>query len=107
MTEFTTAGIVIPTRNRAELAQNAIRSVLEQPSCKITVVVSDNSTIPSEVDRLKKFCNELDDKRVKYVRPPKAMAMANHWEWALAQILQIPNVSHVLYLTDRMIFRRN
>ena len=45
---YTGLVVVIPTRNRAAIAMNAIRSVLDQP-VEVGLLVSDNST--SETDR--------------------------------------------------------
>lgn len=98
--------VVIPTRNRASLASNAIRSVLNQPGCADTyVLVSDNSTSPEESLALTQFCAELKDERVCYIRPPKALSMAQHWDWAMHQALELYNVEHFIYLTDRVIFK--
>jgi hypothetical protein len=107
MPHFTQAAVVIPTRNRATLAQAAIRSVLGQPNCNVAVVISDNSTIESERQNLREFCRGLNDLRVTYVRPPNSLPMPDHWEWALKQALALPEVSHVVYLTDRMVFKAN
>ena len=41
--------VVVPTRNRAQIAMNAIRSVVDQPVDNVQILVSDNST--SERDR--------------------------------------------------------
>src|SRR5687767_14195030 len=96
--------IVIPTRNRADLAQNAIKSVLDQSRCNPVVIVSDNSTIALEVEKLRTYCETLNDARVKYVRPHTPLPMPDHWEWALVQALAMTDVSHLMYLTDRMVF---
>jgi hypothetical protein len=96
---------VIPTRNRATLASNAIRSVLDQSRNATSNLVSDNSTIGEEAEALKKFCHSMNERRVRYIRPPAPLRMAEHWEWALAQALTSYDSSHVTYLTDRMIFK--
>lgn len=97
--------IVIPTRNRAELAINAIRSVLNQEGCEFSLLVSDNSTSLEEVERLSEFCRQLSDERLRYIRPPEPLAMPEHWEWAMREGLSDDSVSHVTYLTDRMVFK--
>jgi glycosyltransferase involved in cell wall biosynthesis len=98
--------VVIPTRNRSDLAPTAIRSVLDQHEPRVRVMVSDNSTRDSEIESLSKFCRKLNDDRLKYVRPPAPMAMPQHWEWAMQQALDDASVTHVVYLTDRMLFKR-
>lgn len=97
--------IVVPTRNRAAIAMNAIRSVLEQPVDNIQVLVSDNSTIESERTVLASFCSAQKDPRLRYLRPPQSLSMSSHWEWAMQEALQFYRASHFLYLTDRMMFR--
>ena len=107
MSESIKTAIVIPTRNRAELAQSAIRSVLGQESRSFALLVSDNSTIEMEKERLRRFCKDVGDPRLSYISPPAPLPMTDHWEWAMNQVLRIPGVSHVSYLTDRMIFKKN
>ena len=100
-----TISVVIPTRNRSQLAPNAIRSVLENSDANVRVVVSDNSTDRPEVKRLTEFCRSLGDARLRYVRPPEPLPMPQHWEWALQQALADEAVTHISYLTDRMAFK--
>lgn len=97
--------VVIPTRNRAAIAMNAIRSVLDQPIDNVQVLVSDNSTAGRDREDLTNFCSELADPRLRYVRPPQSLAMPAHWEWPIQQALPSFEASHFLYLTDRMMFR--
>src|SRR4051794_10821383 len=97
--------VVIPTRNRADLAINAIRSVLTQPGCDVQVLVSDNSTTDEDAGTLIRFCEQLKDERLRYIRPPESMSMSVHWEWAMQQALHLYSANHFSYLTDRMIFR--
>lgn len=33
--------------------------------------------------------------------------MGEHWEWAIQHVLQMPNITHVMYLRDRTVFVRN
>ncbi len=98
--------VVLPTRNRAQIAMNAIRSVLDEPVENVQVLVSDNSTADSEREALAAFCATLKDTRLCYVRPPQSLAMPEHWEWAIEQALSTYNVDHFIYLTDRMMFKR-
>ena len=104
---YTGIVVVIPTRNRSAIAINAIRSVLDQPVENLNVLVSDNSTTDAEREALAVFCSAQADERLRYVRPPKPLPMAEHWEWALAEARQSFPASHVTYLTDRMMFRRD
>lgn len=97
--------IVIPTRNRATIAESAIRSVLEQERAEFHILVSDNSTEPAAVARLAEFCKHANDRRLHYTKPPVPLPMTPHWDWALRQALDLFDCSHVTFLTDRMIFK--
>ena len=98
--------VVIPTRNRAAIAMNAIRSVLDEPVQDVEVMVSDNSTSEAERDALANYCAGYDASRLRYVRPPESLSMSAHWNWAIQQALHTYRESHFLYLTDRMMFRK-
>ena len=103
--EYTGTIIVIPTRNRAAIAESAIRSVLQQNRKDVHILVSDNSTDPAEIARLTEFCKGLDCELLHYTRPPASLPMASHWDWALRQAFQLYDSSHVSFLTDRMVFK--
>jgi glycosyl transferase family 2 len=96
--------VVVPTRNRASLARAAITSVLGQVADG-HILVSDNSTEPAELEELRRFTAGLDPATVTYARPPQPMPMTAHWQWALQRGLELPGLTHVLYLTDRMVFK--
>jgi hypothetical protein len=98
--------IIIPTRNRSDLAINAILSVLNQPNCEeVKVLVSDNSTDLKDIEILYKFCQATSDERLSYIKPPEPLSMTKHWDWAVNQAFEKYTISHLLYLTDRMIFK--
>src|SRR5258707_2721184 len=102
--EYQSLLIVIPTRNRAQLAIGAIESVLSQNAGNVRVLVSDNSTIPEEVASLSLFCERLKDERLRYLATPTDLPMSPHWDWAIGQALQ-SDATHFTVLTDRMVFR--
>lgn len=105
-TGYTGTAVVVPTRNRSDLAVRAVRSALAQPAERVGVVVSDNSTDERESAALARFCVETNDSRLRYVKPPEPLPMTAHWGWALQQALSLfPEASHVTYLTDRMVFK--
>src|SRR5687768_1389671 len=97
--------VVVPTRNRAQIAKNAIRSVLDERIDGVQVMVSDNSTSEPDREELAQFCSELNDSRIRYVRPAEPLPMPAHWQWAIEQALANYKASHFTYLTDRMMFR--
>lgn len=96
--------VVIPTRNRAELAKHAINSVLDQRAPGVQVLVSDNSTDPDERDRLAAFCSGLGADTVTYVAPPEPRPMPAHWQWALERAFEL-DATHYLYLSDRCLLK--
>lgn len=98
--------VVIPTRNRSDLAQRATMSILPQLPEGSVVVVSDNSTQEGHKSALRAYVQGLARDDVHYLRPPRDMAMPAHWEWALTQVASIPGITHVTVLTDRMIFKQ-
>jgi glycosyltransferase involved in cell wall biosynthesis len=97
--------IVVPTRNRSELAMEAVRSVLAAGVSGVRVLVSDNSTDELERASLRDFCEEAPGTAVEYVRPPEPLSMTRHWDWAAQRALHEPNITHITFLTDRMVFR--
>jgi hypothetical protein len=96
--------VVVPTRNRSDLAEAAIRSVLDQGDGEVSVLVSDNSTKAEQAEALAAFCKAEPSGRLRYARPPRPLPMDEHWEWVLERALD-GEVDHVLYLTDRMVLR--
>jgi hypothetical protein len=97
--------VVIPTRNRANLAQAAIKSVLDQGLPHVTILVSDNSTDEVGAAALKAHCERLDRRLVRYIQPVQPMPMSEHWDWVIHRALELVDASHFLYLTDRMVFK--
>ncbi len=95
--------VVIPTRNRANLAINAIRSVMDQSTDDVQILVSDNSTLNCETTKLAEFCDSLTNNRTRYITPPSPMSMTQHWDWAMVQSLELSESSHISYVTDRML----
>jgi Glycosyl transferase family 2 len=97
--------VVIPTRNRADLAIKAVRSVLDQPVNGLQVIVSDNSTIEADRSSLKRFCSRQADPRLLYLAPSKPLSMTEHWDWAMGQALERYSPGNIIYLTDRSLFK--
>jgi len=97
--------VVIPTRNRADLVEFALASVMSGRPDSVGVVVSDNSTEDREVDATSAASEKYDPSVVCYIRPPEPLDMAAHWQWALDRALDDGTATHVAFLTDRMVFR--
>lgn len=96
--------IVIPTRNRPQLAIQSLKSVLEADDRGVGIIVSDNSTNPEDQKSLAAFCRPLDALRVAYIRTPQSFSMSAHWQWALTQARTLSDATHFMYLTDRSRF---
>jgi glycosyltransferase involved in cell wall biosynthesis len=73
--------IVIPTFNRSDLVQGAVRSVLDQTFGDLEVVVSDNCS----TDDTRAVIEAFQDPRVRYVRTATHGVIAESWEFARAQ----------------------
>jgi len=71
--------IVIPTRNRVEYLQYAVRSVLESDRNDIELIVSNNHSS----DGTDKFLSELNDSRLRIIHPSVVLPMAGHFEFAI------------------------
>jgi hypothetical protein len=97
--------ILIPTRNRSDLAQRAALSALAQQGAgaSLQVVLSDNSDEPAEQQRLEAWARARAG--AGYLRPPAPANMGDHWDWAIGEVLARFQPTHLVILTDRMVFR--
>jgi len=73
--------VLIPTRNRAGYLPFAIQSALNVPSPEIEIVVSENHSDDGSWE----VCQRFSDTRLRVIRPPRPLAMHDHWEWLLSQ----------------------
>lgn len=100
----TSVAIVIPTRNRADLAIAAIRSLLASSDPRLLhVIVSNNSSEPEHVRQLADFCAHSADARLVHIRPPRPLPMAEHWDWATQQALERSGATHFALHYDRRV----
>jgi hypothetical protein len=90
--------VVIPTRDRPELAALSARSVAGD-AVVADVVVSDNSTDEEQRAAL------VLPQGVRVIRPDQPLPMVAHWQFALDAVLADPGITHVAFLTDRMVCR--
>lgn len=100
--------VVLPTRNRADLAEQALQSCIGGGPPGLSIVVSDNSTDAAQAERLRQVVAGLAadaEVDVQYVRPPRDLPMSEHWGWARLQAAQHAASTHVLYLTDRTVLK--
>ena len=70
--------IVIPTYNREDLVGYTIKSALNQTFDDVEIIVCDNCS----TDGTERVVRQHSDARVKYVRTPRHMVIADNWEFA-------------------------
>jgi hypothetical protein len=97
--------ILVPTRNRPELAVAAVESALRDLPVDADIVISDNSTGAADRAELRHRCELPEWRRVRYLYPPEPLPMTAHWAWALDTALAATAATHVSFLTDRMVFK--
>ena len=73
--------VVIPTFNRSDIFPAAVRSILAQTCGDFEVIVSDNYS----TDDTQQVAAQFTDPRVKYVRTPRHVVIADSWEFARQQ----------------------
>ncbi len=73
--------VVIPTFNRSDIFPAAVRSILAQTCGDFEVIVSDNYS----TDDTPQVAAQFTDPRVKYVRTPRHVVIADSWEFARQQ----------------------
>jgi hypothetical protein len=104
----TSVAILIPTRNRADLAIDAIRSLLAIADPRLLhIIVSNNSSEPGHVRRLADYCERSPDSRLTHVRPPRSLPMAEHWDWAIGEALSRSHATHLALHYDRRVSKPN
>jgi glycosyltransferase involved in cell wall biosynthesis len=74
--------VIIPTRERADVLRDAIRTVTSQDYDNLEIIVSDNDSR----DDTKDIVHCIDDKRLRYLNPGRRLSMSEHWEYALSHV---------------------
>jgi glycosyltransferase involved in cell wall biosynthesis len=100
MSQIPFFSIIIPTRNRANLFKDALRSVLQQDFDDFEVLVSDNSTDDKTQVIIDSFQNTP---KLKTFRTDGNLSMPQHWEF----ITQKAQGRYVLILTDRSVLKQH
>jgi glycosyltransferase involved in cell wall biosynthesis len=70
---------IIPTRERHDVLEAAIRAVLKQTRRNFEVLVVDNAGSPETGEVVRSFSSE----QVRYIRAPERLPMADNWELGL------------------------
>lgn len=73
--------VIIPTRERCDVFQSALQTVLIQEYDNLEILVSDNHSN----DGTREFATGVNDPRVKYVNTGERVSMSQNWEFALSQ----------------------
>ncbi len=87
--------IVVPTRNRTELAVRAVRSVLESSGDDVAVLVLENSDAPSL-----SAASFRGDGRVTVLPSDRPLSMHDNWERGLEAV----RGDYVGYISDKDVF---
>ena len=74
--------VVVPTLGRQHTLSATLRSCLDQTDINLSILVSDNSG----TNATHALIDEINDGRIKTVRPPTKLCMAENWEFALSHI---------------------
>jgi glycosyltransferase involved in cell wall biosynthesis len=72
--------IIIPARNSLDYLKDSIESVLSQDFSDYELIVSDNHS----ADDTYEYVSSIKHPNLKLIKPEKALAMVDHWEWALS-----------------------
>ncbi len=76
--------VLIPTLNRCGTLAHTLQSCIAQQDENFRVIVSDNHSTDDTREVVESFRRR--DPRVTYVRPPRRMSMATHYEFAFDQV---------------------
>jgi hypothetical protein len=74
--------VVIPTRERCDVLDKALRTVTVQDYENLEILVSDNYSR----DRTEDVVRAANDKRIRYVNTGKRLSMSHNWEFALSHV---------------------
>jgi glycosyltransferase involved in cell wall biosynthesis len=72
--------VIIPTRERSDVLQFALRTVTDQDYDNLEIIVSDNYS----QDETREIVAAAGDPRIRYINTGKRVAMTTNWEFALS-----------------------
>src|SRR5260221_3430582 len=73
--------IIIPTRNRADVLEWALKTCVEQEYENLEIIISDNYS----EDHTKEVVSSYHDKRIKYYNTGQRLSTSHNWEFALSK----------------------
>jgi glycosyltransferase involved in cell wall biosynthesis len=74
--------VIIPTRERCDVLEKALRTVTAQNYDNLEIIVSDNFS----GDATEQVVRSTNDNRVKYINTGKRVSMSHNWEFALSHV---------------------
>ena len=74
--------VVIPTRDRCDTLEYALKTVTDQPCDQLEIIVCDNASI----DETRQVVEKANDARIRYINPGKRLSMSDNWEFALSHV---------------------
>lgn len=74
--------VIIPTRDRCDVLEAALRTVTDQDYDALEILVSDNCS----TDSTESLVRSIDDPRIRYVNTGRRLSMSHNWEFALAHV---------------------
>lgn len=84
--------VVIPTRERCDTLESALKTCSTQDYDNLEIIVSDNFS----QDRTKEVVQSFRDDRIRYINTGKRLSMSGNWEFALSHV----NGGYVMYIGD-------
>ena len=73
--------IIIPTRNRADVLEWALKTCVTQEYENLEIIISDNYS----GDHTKEVISSYHDRRIKYYNTGERFSMSHNWEFALSK----------------------
>jgi len=84
--------VIIPTRERPDTLQWALKSCVTQDFDDLEILVSDNASTRATQEVVSSY----DDPRIRYVNPGRRLGMSEHWEFALSHV----RAGYLMFLGD-------
>lgn len=72
---------LIPVLNGMPYLETTLQTILAEPSDNVEVLVSDDHS----GDGSSEFLAQIEDKRLRLLKPPRGLSMSEHWDWLLGR----------------------
>lgn len=76
--------VIIPTRERCDVLEWSLRSVISQKYDNLEIIVSDNCSN----DSTESLVTGFDDTRIRYLNTGARVSMSENWEFALSHVTE-------------------